>query len=523
VASSISIPPIGTSVGQQRRRSHKPIDSVSVEARKGDRSAIKASLFYGVVMTALVALQYTLNGKYSALPFFCLFAFFCHLTKIRKSISDPFTIVLLFAFIYSAFPLFFGRPASWTSLHFDFDGAAIIYSVGSISMIFSVAFAIMLIREKRPRGESNAVWRKPNGLALRAGFYSSILSLVLSAAYLARSGSVLLGQVSYADSFQVKMQAGSGLLMLSVPLAGGGIALMLTSHTRLRLYHHLLGLAAYGGLYFVHAQRRFLIVPAVFYLARYLVVKNMTKLVVLILICMTGLVVFMYLGFMRTERIAFTEVLDSAVIDRFAKSGGESFAGESVGVFATATAAHDGFVTALPYGADYWKSWMMCLPYSYGGKQFMVVNERFAMKANSRGASKGQGYGFSFFGEAFMVGGYPMVAFATFLVMLLFRWLYIIGFRDQGYGLLGAISLSALPFTFWFQRSALAYLVKEFLFLQIGTIVLAYVAIKLLTRQQQPSRKRGVRRRLAPPESLPGHEPHRPLSIPGISGNREPV
>jgi hypothetical protein len=131
----------------------------------------------------------------------------------------------------------------------------------------------------------------------------------------------------------------------------------------------------------------------------------------------------------------------------------------------------------------------MSLPhFLFGQHTYLSVNDRFALTFDPKTAYTGMGWGFSFFGEAYLVGGYPMVIVATLSVMIFFRWLYIRGGRDERRGVIGAVSLAAIPFAFWFQRNALAYFVKEFLILQAGTIFMAYYSIKLLFKQSRFSR-----------------------------------
>ncbi len=199
--------------------------------RQQDDAIFRASMFYGVAMLVLVLLQYLVFETYSALPFFCLFAFFVHLTWIRRSLSDPFSILILFAFIYSAFPLLFGRPRSLSSLTFGFDGAAIIYAVGSISLVFGIGIAIVLIpgqSASAKRAQQRFRGRVPPVAALGA----SVLSLALTAIYVARNGSVLGGGMSYADSFEVKQTAGAGIFFLAAPLSAAGACFLLTGKDR---------------------------------------------------------------------------------------------------------------------------------------------------------------------------------------------------------------------------------------------------------------------------------------------------
>ncbi len=126
---------------------------------------------------------------------------------------------------------------------------------------------------------------------------------------------------------------------------------------------------------------------------------------------------------------------------------------------------------------------MMLIPhFILPTNSFEPLNTRFAHTYFPATTFTGMGWGFSFFGEAYLVGGYVVVATATIAMMLLFRWLYVVGGASQRTGLLGAISLSAIPYTFWFQRNALGYLVKEFLVYQIAVLLLVYASAEIVGR-----------------------------------------
>ncbi len=468
----------------------------SKRENRSDQEAVIVSLFYGALLGILLLGQYLVFETYSPLPFICLLALFIHLTWIRRSVSDPFTLVLLFAFIYSAFPLFFGIPGSWPALKFGFDGAAKIYAVGSITMAFGVALTIRLIPNRTARQDSDDT---PNLTLKNAGIFAAAISLPLTAIFIAQHGTVLGGGMSYGDSFEAKMTAGSGILGLAAPFAAAGVALILSSNVRLRMHHHLIALAPYAGLFVGYGQRKFFIYPAVMYAVRYVRIRSFSRLLAGILACSTAFVVTLYLGFLRNFHGNVSQGLNPGTVGKFVDNGSSTFGGEAIPVFATASAAYGGYVRALSYGGDYWRSWMLAIPHFLLPRNpFEPLNERFAHTYMPSSQVTGMGWGFSFFGEAFVVGGYPMIVLATLAMMAFFRWLYIAGGRDRRHGLLGAISLAAIPFTFWFQRNAFAYFVKEFLFTQIGAITVAYFCTLLLSGK----RKRAASRLVVSPMSV---------------------
>ena len=457
-----------------------------------DIAVVSASFIYGLIMAMLLLVQYVLSDTYSVLPFFCLLVFFCHLLKIRRSMSDPFTIMLLFAFIYAAFPLLFGQPNSWASLHFDFDGAALIYAVGSVAMILGIGLSTALIRENRSQRR-----RMLDGgydrTAYVAGVLLSTFSLLLTTIFVVKQGTVVLGGHSYAQSFQIHLEEGMGIFNLAVPMAAGGVALMIASNFPLKPYHHCLAVVPYFALFVAQGQRKYLIIPAIFYFARYVKFNSWTRILALLAVCVVGFVFFMYLGFIRGNGYTFAQLLTPSAIDDFLKHGGQAFGGETVPVYATASSAYKGFVAPLPQAGDYLKSWMICLPnFLFRTPPFQSLNSRFSLAYNPRFQYEGGGWGFSFFGEAYLIGGYLMIVVAVFAIMLLFRWLYVSGGRDLRRGPMGAISLAALPFTFWFQRNSFALFLKEFLVLQVIIILFAYhaTAFALIQRRVRSSKLR---------------------------------
>lgn len=458
---------------------------------RSDAAIVYACFVCSALMILAEGVQYMLGIEYSAIPSFALLGLFCYVTWIRKSLSDPFSLILMAAFVYSAFPLLFGTPGSWAALRFGFEGASAIYAVGNIAIVLGIAIATLLVNDNRCAAQESQT-----EAALLAGVCSAVLACLLASVLVATRGSVLLGHVTYSESFRPEARDGAGVLLLAAPLAAAGLTLMMTSGARLRLFHHFIGAAGYCGLYLALGQRKYLLYPAMFYAVRYFRFQSVPKFLTLLSIAGFGMTVFLYLGFLRTEGSSYSQIFDKRSVSQFASGRSDNLSGESLPVFATASAAHDGFIAPLPYWGDYLESWMMCVPNFVSRNLFVPLNVRFAQAYDPRAAAEGAGWGFSFFGEAFLIGGYPLVAVASFIMMCVFRWFYVLGGRDLRSGLRGAISLSILPFTFWFQRNAFAYFVKEFLFLQVGTIVLAYYTasyIASLRRRSMGLTARSVR------------------------------
>lgn len=410
---------------------------------------------------------------------------------IRQGLSDPLVIVAASLAIYGGLPLFTMSDSGTLNFGLSYYGAYLIYATASVAVIFSIGLSVILVRapkeEPRDVPERQDIW-------LRASVIASSISVVLTAVYVLQNGTVFTGNKQYGEMFLARHAAGSGILLLGVPLAVAGLCLYLSSSAKRRMDILCLNFAPFIFLYITHMQRKYLIIPAIIYAARVIRVKSAARVAAILAGIVVGLVVFSYAGYLRINNIPFSEALSEKSLSSFSsQSSAQSIGGETIILYATAASAYNGQVTALPWAGDYLLAPMMSLPqFVFGRAIFTSLNDRFSETVTRAAYFRGGGWGFSFFGEAFAVGGFAVVVLVTFIMVLGFRWLYVRARGTGWQGVASAVCLASLPNALWFQRNAFAYFFREFLVIQVLTILLV-VAIAVLLTQWSSQGTRRVR------------------------------
>lgn len=412
-------------------------------------AAFADQLFFGqpkwivvCVLTGYVARLLVLNGRF----------------------QDPAVLMMTFAAIYCAVPLALAEANSRATFFLPIDGAAWIYVVGTIGLLVGVAVGGRIFTPRLRFGS-------PTPMLARAGLLASAVSASLTFVYILKYGMAGITH-TYSESFSLRESGIFGVLFLAVPFAAAGLCLTLCSGLKLGLWRWGWILAPYALLFLAHGQRKFIIFPLLFVMAKKVQIKNPAYFIAASLIAIPAFVGFQFAGFTRTN--------DTASFSDFLDAQGDAMGGEALPVFSTAAAAAESKIDALPLGADYFMAPLMSLPQFLFGLQFLPLNVRFGVWWNADQAADGTGWGFSFFGEAFLVGGYAATLFVPLLITLIFRFLYVRGLASSQIGVMAAISLSMLPLVFWFQRNAFAYLFKEFSY-QIAVILLSIAITRILT------------------------------------------
>jgi hypothetical protein len=462
-----------------------PIQGQALAARidtlRERSSRISRHAFISAVMLLLAALiDYLLWEQPKFVVAILLAWATLRLIVLSRSLADPTVLMTAFAGLYCAVPLIIAKPLTQETFYLPTAGAAWIYVVGTTGLLLGVALGNTALTPIA-RGSVKSV-----SLAW-TGALASLLSVALSLAFAVKYG--LVGaDFSYAESFTVRAQTGVGMLMLSVPLAGAAACATVCSGYRLNLRRFAVCVLPYVLLYVVHGQRKYLLFPLIFIAAAKLQVRSMRRLVLVILAASAGFYFFQFLGYSRTLDISFAQATSEHAISGFIDAQGDAMGGEAVPVFATAAAAHEEALAPLPYAGDYLLAPTMALPQFLMGRVFFPLNERFAFWWNPDRAADGAGWGFSFFGEAYLVGGFALVLFMSVLMPMFFRWVYVKGFGSATTGIFAAISLSMLPYVFWFQRNAFAYLFREFGY-QVAVLLIVYVMAKCLRKLLAPTRR----------------------------------
>lgn len=440
-----------------------------------------ASLSFGFGCLAVVALLVQLgfpDAPKTLVPI-VLIGFIIGMMMIRQGLSDPLVVVAISLAIYAGLPLFTMPESGTLNFGLSYYGAYLILATASVAVIFSIGLSVFIIRA--PKDEPSEVSQRQD-LWVRASLIASSISVVLTAVYVLQNGTVFTGNKQYGEMFLARRAAGSGILLLGVPLAVAGLCLYLSSGAKRQFNILCLNFAPFVFLYVTHMQRKYLIIPAIIYAARVVRVRSAARVAVILASILVGLVVFSYAGYLRINNIPFSEALSEKSLSSFSnQSSDRTIGGETLMLYATASSAYGGQVTALPWAGDYFLAPMMSLPqFVFGRASFTSLNDRFAETVTRAAYLRGGGWGFSFFGEAFAVGGFAAVVLVTFIMVLGFRWLYVRARGSGWQGVASAVCLASLPNALWFQRNAFAYFFREFLVIQVFTILLVVALAFLL-------------------------------------------
>ena len=118
----------------------------------------------------------------------------------------------------------------------------------------------------------------------------------------------------------------------------------------------------------------------------------------------------------------------------------------------------------------------MCIPQFIFHNDFMALNDRFGITFDGAAAVQGMGWGYSFLGEAYSVGGYLAIPVVVALHLMFARFIYVRGNRDVPVGAWGIISVAVSYDMLWIQRNAFAYVFKDYLYLIVTTMVTFFIA-----------------------------------------------
>ncbi len=441
-----------------------------------DETVIHVSLAYAMIGCVTWLAQNELATR-TPWPLAALTGLFAvNLMLIRRALNDPVIIFVLVMFLYSFIPTIADTASPGSTLGFDLTDAYDVFNAGQIATMFGVAVATLLLRTPSvqpvlPMADSMS--------CLVGGSIAGILAILLICAVIATRGFVLGGDVSYSESFTQQLEAGNGFYMLCVPLCLGSICLILTSRHPLSPYFLAIPVLCFLLIAVGIGQRKYFIQPALFIFAFYWRPRRIPQVLLVIALAVIGFLFFCYLGFLRINSLGIEAMLSLAEWGNFFSDIGVYVGSETVYLYATAASAVTRFVTPLDNGADYLMAWMYSVPRfllpSNAAELYTSANDRFSFAYNALEASYGQGYGFSFLGEAFMVGGHTGVVLVVLLQICFFRYLYVRGGGDSPAGLWGALAMASLYYAVWTQRNALAVVFKEFIvYFALLTVAMFY-------------------------------------------------
>ncbi|MDR6331756.1 oligosaccharide repeat unit polymerase [Xanthobacter flavus] len=415
-----------------------------------------------------------------SIVFYLSYAFY--LLYIIGELRNPIGIGFIIMLMYSYLPFIQGPESYGRMARFGVDGGYYIYSVAQFSFVFWVyisGYVFKLPEEVMVPEES------PSELMGVAALCAAAIGSMLGFLYILRFGTVSSGDVAYGDSFTQRLEEGSGVLFLGGPFGMVGAAIVFT-RAKLRPVDWLVALLPFAIMYVATTQRKFIVIPLVIFLAARLRIKSIYAVGIILTALVCGALLFSYLGFVRVRSISIDEVLSPDRMSEFWDSLGDYISGETPALFGSASAAYAGFIEPLPYFGDYLLSWQMSVPQFLLSSGFETVNTRFSFALTPTIAQLGGGWGFSYFGEAYLVGGFLGVFIMTMIVIFIFRYIYVMAEKNGRQSFFGLMLVCGAYHVIWFQRNAFGYFLKEYIIYQGAIIILVIWSAKIIYSMSRP-------------------------------------
>lgn len=404
-----------------------------------------------------------------------------------SDLFHPFTMIPLVHGLYSTLPLISYSRHSYLNDRvletFGIEGGGAIFSAATLGIIITwlllgrhdIAGAIRPIK-KRTASYSDIPSFVPwmifgIALILNIGFFSEA------------GGFSAFSSLGYLERFQIRLTPGMGILVYGQTLNYIALALFL-SEPRINVKGAITCFSIGVLMFLAHGSRSFFIIPGFMCAAAYHYrIKRLPALGVL-LGCAAVFVFSEYVAFTRDSELSgaptstFAEFFSERIgVDEFAP------------IYGTASAAYEHYVEALPGYGDYLWAWQSAIPQFLMTPDYTVVGYRFAWAFDPESFESKMAWGFSVFGEAYLVLG---IAGPTLIAMVfcgLAAWLYRQARIAQFSGRNAAIWFTFIFFQNWLQRNAFATIFRDWFVFQAVPITLALFAAKLLLERGLQSKR----------------------------------
>jgi hypothetical protein len=454
----------------------QPLDGNKLRGSPNFRIVVVSALCALAVIFARAWVGHDINSN-PVIPYGIFVAYAAYMIKVRRGFGDP-AVISLFAFImYAIPPLFIIDNSSYNVFGFDLEGSYYIYSVASVAIIIAtaLAFALLPCPEFEVPDPTNGQRREAfNGEALIAAGLSVILSII----FIAQHGIYEGGQL-YLGRFSALNIPGTGILFLNSPLATAALCFALVSATRLSIPACVLFAMPYALVFLALGQRKFILLPFLLFVFRFFRVNSIWQLVLVLAIAAAGYVGFEYLGFLRETNIAFSEAFDPRTIALFEEGLPRYLNGEAYGIYVTASSAYSHAVSGS-FAHNYLDSFLSLLPQFLFGHQYTSIDGQYVQLVAPDIADLRGGYGYSYFGEAYLVGGNAGIFLATIAMTLFLRCVFVWGGGLQFCGIFGVVSLAMAYHAMWYLRLSFVGFVHE-VTIQVAVILIIHAAIRLVS------------------------------------------
>ena len=427
------------------------------------------------VFTLAIVLAWRWTNDIPAIPYGLFVGYTIYMVKARRGFGDP-AVISLFAFgLYAIMPSLVADPLadpSVTDWGFDLQGAAYIYSVSSVAMITATGLSFVLY------GVETADSDAPRTTFYPEAVLAMILSIFLIMIFIALNGIYLLGESgeAYLSRFADLSVPGSGILLLSAPLATAALCFAIVSTTRLRSLINVLCVVPFALIFLALGQRKYLLLPVLLLTYRFFRVRSLLHLAIVLVAAMFGYATFNYLGFLRLYNISLSDALDARTFALFIDGYQHNLNEEVYTLYLTAASAYEHALSGS-FLHDYLGAFVVLLPQFLFGNQ-TTIDHQFAQLVNPDVADMRGGYAFSYFGEAYLAGGIVGIFAATLAMTLFLRYIFVRGKGLQFRGIWGVVSLTMTYYAMWYLRLSFAIALHEIVY-QIAMIFVIYWGVRL--------------------------------------------
>lgn len=402
-----------------------------------------------------------------------------------RDIFHPFAMIPCVHGMYSTLPLVSaGAPDGDQVLAtFGVGGGAIVFSAATLGIIASWCIYCVYAATQSFSFQTVPNVRFP--IPSRVAWAVLAIGIVLTVAFYAIVGFSEFSASGYLERFQMRLTPGMGIF------ANGGTTLV-TLSLCMFLTQPRLNFAAVGACLLVflmnfaaQGSRSYFVAPALVCAAAYHYrIRNLPIFITLGF----GTVLYFVFDFVGYVRIVTGGDASSntsiSISDYFAYLAAHFGQIELAPVYGTASAAYSGFIQALPHFGDYLLAWEMAVPQFLTTSDFSAANYRFALAFDPASSLTDMGWGFSLFGEAYLVMGIIGPVLVAAGLCLLAAFIYREARSNQFQGTAGIFWLSLIFFQIWAQRNAFAYFIKDWFVYEFLPVVLIAVLTDRLGRRQ---------------------------------------
>jgi oligosaccharide repeat unit polymerase len=425
-------------------------------------------------------------------------AFFVALANLTETsdLFHPFTLIPCVHGMYSVLPLVSlsdGKaiPDGETLVDvFGAEGGAIIFSAATLGIVLSWGISWLVAPSIRlpPFNSPKVVLQIPRVVP----WITLVAGAALVAAFFAKVGFSNFARSEYLERFQARLTPGMGIFTYGITLFNISLSLFL-SQAALDFKGLIATGFSFGICFATFGERKYLVIPILMLAAAYQYRGHRLPVLATTVVCATLYLGFEFVGYIRTtEDGGLSPGENTSIADFFAYFVEHIGWGEMASLYGTASAAYINFIEALPRFGDYLQSWQMAVPQLLMTPDYLTANDRFALAYDPLRAYDRMGWGFSFFGEAYMVMGLAGPVIVATVFCFLAACIYNAAWKQRFQGLAGSLWFSLIYYQVWVQRNAFSHFFKDWFVYEALPLVLLALAGKLAGRRPADCSRSGA-------------------------------